>query len=185
MYLVGPYLFSGAELEVWLARRRAAALDELAGISAEQLGSKGADAVLRELRGRYGVAHTALHSDDAFFAGERELTAEERASINVSADDTTRYKALSIVIPFSGDEHLLTCTPSIYSAHQPQAEVKDGKITVTYFLSEIEEAQLENSFQRLIALIDRTLEVTQWQALGHNEKLGEALHGEIARRLRG
>lgn len=184
MYLVGPYLFSGDDLEAYLAARRREALAALAEIPASDISAKGPDAVLAALHRRFAVAPTSLHEDDAYFGAERELDAEERASIGIKPDDGGTFKAISIVIPFSGDEHLLTCTPTIYSAHQPQAEVKDGKVTVTYFLNAVEEAQLENSFKRLIALIDRTLEVTQWQAMGHNEKLKEALSGAIGEKAR-
>ena len=53
--------------------------------------------------------------------------------------------------------------------------MKDGELHVTYFLNETEEFQLENNFKRLIALVDRTLEVTQWQAMAYNEQLMDAL----------
>lgn len=184
MYLIGPYLFSGDDLNACLEGRRAEALRALAEIPREEIAARGPDSILQSLCERFSVAHTALRTDEAFFAGERSLTEEEREAIGVAAPDAGRYKALSIVIPFTGDERLLICTPSIYSAHQPQAEVRDGRLTVTYLLNEAEEMQLENNFKRLIALIERTLEVTQWQAMGHNEKLAEALSAALAEHIR-
>jgi hypothetical protein len=44
----------------------------------------------------------------------------------------------------------------------------------------VEEFQLENNFRRLVALVERTLEVTQWQAMAYNERLSEALAGAVA-----
>ncbi len=180
MFMVGPYLFSGDSLEGYLAAQRAAAIAALkervpAGASAARR-----DAVLREVHARFRIPVTNMNVEDAHFTAERPLTGEEREAIGVAPEDADKYKAISIAIPYAGDAHLFTCTPTIYSAHQPQAEVKDGELHVTYFLNEIEEFQLENNFKRQIALIDRTLEVTQWQAMAYNEQLMDALSGALA-----
>ena len=82
-------------------------------------------------------------------------------------------------MPYSGDSHLFTCQPTVYSAHQPQAEVTEDALHLTWFLAEVEEFQLENNFKRIIALIDRTLEVTQWQAMACNQEMMEALKAEV------
>lgn len=183
MFLVGAYLFSGDNLEAYLGGRRDAALKALSEISPDDIRAKGRNAVLRDLRDRFAVPQTTLHVDDAYFQAERALKPDELEAIGARPEDSEKFKALSIVIPFSGDEHLLTCTPNIYSANQPQADVADGKVTVTYFINEVEEMQLENNFKRLVALVERTLEVTQWQAMGHNEKLTDALSAALAERL--
>ena len=180
MFLVGPYLFSGDDLDAYLAARREAALKAAAAIPSTEVAERGRDAVLGDLYAQYSVPVTDLHPESAHFTAERKLTAEEREAVGVSDEDADKLKAISIAIPYSGDEHLFTCTPTIYSAHQPQAEVKDGALNVTYFLTEVEEFQLENNFKRLIALVERTLEVTQWQAMAHNERLSEALSGALA-----
>ncbi len=179
MFLVGPYLFSGDDLDAYLSGRQAEALKAAADITANDLRARGRSAVLRDLHARFAVPVTNLSVEEAFFTNERKLTADEGAAIGAKPEDIDKFKALSICIPFSGDEHLFTCTPTIYSAHQPQAEVKDGKLNVTYFLNEVEEFQLENNFKRLVALIERTLEVTQWQAMSYNERLAEALSAAI------
>jgi hypothetical protein len=179
MFLVGPYLFSGDDLDAYLAGRRTAALTAAAEIPPAEVAGRGRDAVIGDLYARYSIPVTDLHPESAHFTAERKLTPEEREAVGVSDEDAGKLKAISIAIPYSGDEHLFTCTPTIYSAHQPQAEVRDGALNVTYFLTEVEEFQLENNFKRLIALIERTLEVTQWQAMAHNERLSEALSGAI------
>lgn len=181
MFMVGPYLFSGDKLDEYLSGRRAAALEAVKELPAEKLADSPRDALV-EVHKRYSIPVTNLHADTAHFTGERQLTGEECEAIGASPDDAEKFKAISIAIPFTGDEHLFTCTPAIYSAHQPQAEVKDGELHVTYFLSETEEFQLEQNFKRNIALIERTLEVTQWQAMTHNEQLMDALNEAISAR---
>jgi hypothetical protein len=180
MFLVGPYLFSGDDLDAYLAGRRAAALKAAAEIPPTEVEARGRDAVIGDLYARFAVPVTNLHPESAHFTADRKLTEEEREAIGLKEEDADKLKAISIAIPYSGDEHLFTCTPTVYSAHQPQADVKDGNLTVTYFLTEVEEFQLENNFKRLVALVERTLEVTQWQAMAHNERLWEALSGAIA-----
>jgi hypothetical protein len=175
MFLIGPYLFSGEILEDYLAARRAEALKAVADIKDTELAARGREAVITDLHRRYSIPVTDMHVDQAHFSGERPMTLEECQSIGARAEDADKFKAITISIPYSGDAHLFTCTPTIYSANQPQADVRDGALHVTYFLSEPEEMQLENNFKRLIALIERTLEVTQWQAMTHNELLMGAL----------
>ena len=180
MFMVGPYLFSGDTLESYLADQRAAAVAALKERVPAGASPAKREAAVREVFERFLIPVTNMQVEGAHFTDERPLTDEERAAIGVAPEDGAPYKAISIAIPYSGDAHLFTCTPAIYSAHQPQAEVKDGELHVTYFLSEIEEFQLENNFKRQIALIDRTLEVTQWQAMAYNEQLMDVLSGALA-----
>ncbi len=182
MFMVGPYLFSGDPLEAYLTARRAAAVEAVEGMPDGELAARGREEVLAEMHRRFRIPVTNMHVDKAHFTGERPLSEDERAAIGVAAEDAHKFKAITISIPYSGDAHLFTCTPAIYSAHQPQAEVRDGALHVTYFLNEAEEFQLENNFKRQVALIERTLEVTQWQAMGHNEQLVETLQNAVTAR---
>jgi len=184
LFIVGPYLFSGDELELYLKDRQAEAL--AAARTADTGGSgSGNDAAkdpgdcVRALYERFHIPETRMHIDQACFSGERPLKDEECEAIAVKDEDRDTYKATSITIPYSGDEHLFTCQPTVYSANQPQAEVKDGVLHMTWFLAEVEESQLENNFKRQIALIERTLEVTQWQAMGCNQAMMSALKAEF------
>ena len=179
MYLVGPYLFSGDELDAYLQARKAEALS--AARAARKSGdskSSGAELV-GEIFDRFRIPETGMHPEKAYFTGDRPLDDEECESIGVREEDREGYKSVGIVVPYSGDEHLFVCRPTIYSAHQPQAEVKDGCLHMQWFLNEVEESQLENNFKRQIALIDRTLEVSQWQAMGCNQEMMDALKQEI------
>ena len=179
MFVVGPYLFTGEELDKYLVARKAAALaaarEEASGADSE---ADGADLVAA-IYDRFHIPQTQMHPDDAYFIEEHPLDDEQCAAIGVSDEDKPKYKSIGIVVPYTGDEHLLTRQPTIYSAHQPQAEVKDGALHMEWYLNEVEEYQLENNFKRQIALIDRTLEVTQWQAMGCNQEMMEALKQEI------
>lgn len=180
MFIVGPYLFSGDELDSYLKDRKGEALAAArtkAGPSHD--GGMDAGGCVRALYDRFHVAETQLHIDKAFFSGEHPLDDEECAAIGVKEEDRQKYKAVSISVPYSGDSHLFTCRPAVYSANQPQAEVKDGALHMTWFLAEVEEFQLENNFKRQIALIERTLEVAQWQAMGCNQELMAALKAEL------
>lgn len=174
MFLVGPYLFSGDDLDAYLTARRADAI-----AAARARGDGGGAEAVRELFERFRIPETGMHVEKAHFTDERGLTADESEAINVKDEDRHKFKAVTIAIPYSGDEHLFTCRPAVYSAHQPQAEVRDGALHMTWFLSEAEEFQLENNFKRQIALIERTLEVTQWQAMGCNQEIMEALKAEL------
>lgn len=169
MFVVGPYLFSGEELDIYLKGRKAAALEAVRDAE-KAANTSGADAV-RAIYDQFSIADTKLHADRAHFTEERPLNAEECEAIGAREEDRDKHKAITIAIPFSGDEHLLTDRPTIYSAHQPQADIRDGALHLTWFLNEIEEHQLENNFKRQIALIERTLEVTQWQAMACNQEM--------------
>lgn len=161
MFTVGPYLFSGEVLAEALSAQRE---------EARTAARDGAEDI-KALFDRFRVADTKMHVDRAYFAEERPLTDEEAEAIAVPEADRATYKAITIAVPYSGDPRLFTHTPTIYSAHQPQAEVGDGLLRFTWFLGEAEEFQLENNFKRTISLVERTLEVTQWQAMDHNESL--------------
>jgi len=175
MYLVGSYLFSGEDLAEHLKARHAEALRVAAAVPADEIAAKGRDAVLRDLYARFAIPVTQMHVDRAAFENERALNADELEAIGVRPEDADSYKAISISIPYTGYKLLFTGTPTVYSANQPQAAVRDDDLLVTYLLSEVEEMQLENNFKRQIALIERTLEVTQWQAMAYNEQLMDAL----------
>jgi len=178
VYIVGPYLFTGDELEGYLKGRKAAALDAARQEKGTGSARPGAD-IVRAVYDRYSIPNTGMHVDRAFFVDERPLNDEECDAIAVRDEDKESYKAVTIAVPYSGDSHLFTDMPTIYSANQPQAEVKDGALYLTWFLAEVEEFQLENNFKRMIALIERTLEVTQWQAMACNQEMMEALKAEV------
>ncbi len=180
MFIVGPYLFSGDELDSYLKGRQAEAV---AAAWVADDGGDGApdspgDRVLA-LYDRFHIADTKMHVDKAHFTAERPLIDEESAAIAVKDQDKGKYKAITIAVPYSGDDHLFTCRPTVTSANQPQAEIKDGALHMTWFLAEVEEFQLEANFKRQIALIERTLEVTQWQAMGCNQEMMAALKAEL------
>ena len=183
MFIVGPYLFSGDELAEYLQARKAGTLAAAGEKAGEQEndgeGAAGGADLVAAIYDRFHIAETELHPDQAYFIAERPLDDEEWASIGVADEDRQKYKRMGIVVPYSGDQHLFTCRPTIYSAHQPQADVRDGALHMIWFLNEVEEDQLENNFKRQIALIDRTLEVTQWQAMGCNQEMMEDLKREI------
>jgi hypothetical protein len=175
MYLVGSYLFSGEDLAEHLTARRAEAVQAAAAVAPDDIAARGRDAVLRDLYARFVIPVTQMHVDRAAFENERPLSDDEREAIGVKPEDADTYKAISISIPYSGYALLFTGTPTVYSANQPQAEVRSDDLLVTYLLAEVEEMQLENNFKRQIALIERTLEVTQWQAMAFNEQLMDVL----------
>lgn len=179
MYIVGPYLFTGDELDVYLKDRKAAAVEAARAEKATVGGAQSGADIVRAVYDQYAIPDTQMHVDRATFVEERPLNDEECAAIAVGDEDKDSYKLVTIAVPYSGDSHLFTCRPTIYSANQPQAEVKDDALCITWFLAEVEEFQLENNFKRTIALIERTLEVTQWQAMGCNQEMMEALKSEV------
>lgn len=179
MFIVGPYLFTGDELAEYLEARKAEALAAAREAKSSGDGESGGADLVRAIYDRFHIPETEMHPDQAYFTAERPLDDEQCAAIGVGDEDKPKYKSMGIVVPYSGDEHLFTCQPTIYSAHQPQAEVKDGALHMNWYLNEVEEYQMENNFKRLIALIDRTLEVTQWQAMGCNQEMMAALKAEL------
>ncbi|MBT3793463.1 MAG: hypothetical protein HN658_04730 [Rhodospirillales bacterium] len=174
MYVVGAYLFSGEELDIYLKAQKRAALDVAArakdGKDEEFSSLDPADQV-RAIYDRFAIPDTSMHVDKAAFVDERPLTIEECDAIKAPEEDRAKHKAITIAIPYSGDIHLLVDRPTIYSAHQPQADIRDGVMNLIWFMNEVEEPQLENNFKRQIALIERTLEVTQWQSMGANQEM--------------
>lgn len=179
MFIVGPYLFTGDELDAYLKDRMAEALRAARAEKADAEPSRSHADIVRAVYDRFRIPETHMHVDKAFFVDERPLNDEECAAIAVGDEDKAKYKAVTIAVPYSGDSHLFTCQPTIYSANQPQAEVTDEALRMTWFLAEVEEFQLETNFKRTIALIERTLEVTQWQAMGCNQEMMAALKAEV------
>ena len=180
MFIVGPYLFSGDEFDLYLKDRKAEAMVAARGADGggDRADGDAGDRV-SALYERFHIAETKMHLDQAYFSGEHPLDDEECAAIAVKDEDRENYKSITIAIPYSGDAHLFTCQPAVFSANQPQADVKEDTLHLTWFLSEVEEFQLENHFKRQIALIERTLEVTQWQAMGCNQEMMAALKAEL------
>lgn len=178
MYIVGPYLFTGDELDGYLKNRKAEALEAARAERETHQDRSGAE-IVRAVYDRFSIPDTNMHVDRATFVEERPLNDEECEAIAVADEDKANYKRITIAIPYSGDPHLFTGKPAVYSANQPQAEVKDDALYLTWFLAEVEEFQLENNFKRMIALIERTLEITQWQAMGCNQEMMEALKAEV------
>ena len=179
MFIVGPYLFTGDELDAYLKDRKAEALASARDGMARGGGARPGAEIVRSVYDRFRIPETRMHVDRAHFVEERPLNDEECEAIAVRDEDRATYKAVTIAVPYSGDTHLFTCRPTIYSANQPQAEVRDGALFITWFLAEVEEFQLENNFKRTIALIERTLEVSQWQAMACNQDMMEALKTEV------
>jgi hypothetical protein len=83
----------------------------------------------------------------------------------------TMLNSVTIAIPFQGPPELLTMRPNVFSAHQPEGEIRGQELLVSFVAPLVREDFIEYRFQQHIALIERTLEVTQWQAMDFNTEL--------------
>ncbi len=132
------------------------------------------DELLTSLLARFRMADPGLSLDKSYFVAERRLgpgDLEEFEAANLPAGDITKFKAITIAIPIKGDAALFEGRPSIYNMHQPQADIVDGELHICFLLAEVEEWHLEQNFKQHIGLIERQLEVTQWQVMGFNADL--------------
>lgn len=186
MFIAGEYLFSGQDLnEVFQARHRQVreavdALDSGAFKAGDGTG------LAQSLVTRFSIDEPGMKIDKSYFLDERALDPTEVMETDPSNPDpsseSVAMKAVTIAIPITGDESMFQCRPAMYSVHQPQAEIADHELRICFLITEFEEQLLEQRFEQQLALIERQLEVTQWQIKGFNSELPEFVHGVIAAR---
>jgi hypothetical protein len=188
MYLAGGQLFSGPDLKTFLADR----LDELdraiAALSAEDFAARSEAALESMLASRFRMPEAHLVAEDSYFIEEREMTVAEAGlpTEGLPTEGGTPYppdailKSVTIAIPFRGHSALFTHRPNVFSAHQPEATVVGQELHIGFIVAPEEEWMIQHRFQQHIALIERTLEVTQWQAMDFNSELT----GHIRAKLR-
>lgn len=190
MYLSGGQLFSGPDLKTFLAERLAA-LDQVIGeLGPADFAAARWATLATGLFARFRIADTQLLADQSYFVDEHDMTLAEAGlpSEGLPADGGQAYppdailKSVTIAIPFQGDPVLLTHRPAVFSAHQPEATVVGQELHVGFIAAAEEEWMIEHRFQQHIALIERTLEVTQWQAMDFNAKLADHIHAKLKAR---
>ncbi len=178
MFTTGAYLFSGQDLnEVFQARHRQIN-QAIAALDADAL-TAGNSELAQSLVTRFTIAEPGMAIDKSYFLDERALDPAEAMEANPSSE-ALPMKAVTIAIPITGDETMFQCRPAMYSIHQPQAECADHELRIRFLLTEAEEQHLEHSFQQQLALIERQLEVIQWQIKGFNSELPEFVQGALA-----
>jgi hypothetical protein len=188
MYLAGGQLFSGPQLKDFLADRLNQVDGAVAALDAADFAARSEAALESMLVSRYRMPEGHLLAEDAYFVEERELTVAEAnlPTEGLPSEGGQAYpsdmilKSVTIAIPFHGEPALLTHRPDVFSAHQPEAGVVGQELHVGFIVAPEEEWMIQHRFQQHIALIERTLEVTQWQAMDFNS----ALTGQIRAKLR-
>ncbi len=178
MYLAGEQLFNDGDLKDWLEARLKEAFAYIDSFTAENFAAYSDMALESAVMSRYRVPETHLFVDQAHFVEESELTVAEAnlplegqpVGGNPLSPDTV-LKSITIAIPFQGPPQLLTMRPNVFSVHQAEGEVKDQQVIVNFVVPKVREDFVEQRFQQHIALIERTLEVTQWQAMDFNTEL--------------
>ncbi len=178
MFTTGSYLFSGQDLnEVFQARHRQIN-QAIEALDSDAL-KAGNSELAQSLVTRFAIAEPAMVIDKCYFLDERALDAAEAKQANPSGE-VPPMKAVTIAIPITGEEIMFQCRPAMYSVHQPQADIADHELRICFLLTEAEEQHLEQSFQQQLALIERQLEVIQWQIKGFNSELPEFVQGALA-----
>ena len=181
MYIAGNYLFSGTDLDEIFEARRQEMRQAVEAMGPEEVREADGD----ELLARFRMADPGMRLDKSYFVDERRLgpgDAEEFEAANLSAGDIAKFKAITIAIPIEGDASLFEGRPSIYNMHQPQADIVDGELHICFLLAEAEEWHLEQNFKQHIGLIERQLEVTQWQVMGFNAGLPGDIQAALEKR---
>ncbi len=185
MYIAGNYLFSGQELDELFETRRQEMRRAIEAMDAEEVREADGDELLTRLLARFRMADPGLRLDKSYFVAERRLgpgDADEFEAANLPAEDITKFKAITIAIPIKGDASLFEGRPSIYNMHQPQADIVDDELHICFLLAEVEEGHLEQNFKQHIGLIERQLEVTQWQVMGFNAGLPGDIQAALSER---
>ncbi len=181
MYIAGNYLFSGTDLDEIFEARRQEMRQAIEAMAPEEA----CQADGNELLARFRLADPGMRLDKSYFVNERRLgpgDREEFEAADLPAGDIAEYKAITIAIPIKGDASLFEGRPSIYNMHQPQADIVDEELHICFLLTEFEESHLEQNFQQHISLIERQLEVTQWQVKGFNDKLAGDIQAALRKR---
>lgn len=188
MYLAGGQLFSGPALTNFLDDLLREADVAVMALTAADFAARSEAALESMLVSRLRVPETHLVVEDSYFIDERDVTVAEiglPTEGRPTEGDTPLpldaiLKSVTIAIPFRGHPVLFTHRPNVFSAHQPEATVVGHELHVGFIVAPEEEWMIQHRFQQHIALIERTLEVTQWQAMDFNA----TLIGEIRTRLR-
>ena len=190
MYLAGGQLFSGPDLRTFLGDRLIALDQAITALGAADFAARSEAALESDLASRFHMPDTQLLSHDSYFVAEQEMTVAE-AGLPVAglpseggqpyAPDTI-LKSVTIAIPFQGHPALLTHRPNVFSAHQPEATVVGQELHIGFIVAPEEEWMIEHRFQQHIALIERTLEVTQWQAMDFNAHLPGQIRAQLRNR---
>ncbi len=184
MYIAGNYLFSGTDLDEIFEARRQEMRQAIEAMGPEEVLEADGD----ELLARFRMNDPGMRLDKSYFVDERRLgpgDSEEFEAADLPAGDITKYKAITIAIPIKGDASLFEGRPSIYNMHQPQADIVDEELHICFLLTEFEESHLEQNFQQHISLIERQLEVTQWQVMGFNAELAGDIQAALKKRKGG
>lgn len=188
MYIAGNYLFSGTDLDETFEARRQEMRQAIEAMDAQEVTAADGDELLTSLLARFRLADPGLRLDKSYFVAERRLgpdDADDLEAANIAADDIAKYKAITIAIPIKGDASLFEGRPSIYNMHQPQADIVDEELHICFLLTEFEETYLEQNFKQQIGLIERQLEVTQWQVMGFNASLAGDIQAALSARKEG
>lgn len=188
MYLAGGQLFSGPHLNEFLADRMAEVAAAVAALGAEDFAARSEAALESMLVSRFRMSEGQLLSEEAYFVDERELSVAEAKlpSEGLPSGGGQAYpsdmvlKSVTIAIPFRGHAAFFTHRPNVFSTHQPEAEVVGQALHVGFIAAPEEEWMIQHRFQQHVALIERTLEVTQWQAMDFNSELA----GQVRAKLR-
>ncbi len=178
MYLAGEQLFNDGDLKDWLDARLQEAVGYIDSFTAENFAAYSDMALESAVMSRYRVPDVLLLVDKAYFVEESELTVAE-ANLPLEGQPVggnplpldTKLKSITIAIPFQGPHQLLTMRPNVFSVHQAEGEVRGQEVIVNFVVAAVREDFVEHRFQQHIALIERTLEVTQWQAMDFNTEL--------------
>lgn len=179
MYLAGEQLFNDGDLKDWLDARLKEAFAYVDSFTPENFAAYSDMALESAVMSRYRVPETHLFVDRAYFVEEQELTVAE-ANLPMEGQPTeganpllpdTKLKSVTIAIPFQGPSQLLSMRPNVFSAHQAEGEIRGQELWVNFVAAAVREDAIEYRFQQHIALIERTLEVTQWQAMDFNTEL--------------
>lgn len=181
MYIAGNYLFSGRDLDEIFEARRQEMRQAIEAMGPEEVREADGD----ELLARFRMADPGMRLDKSYFVNERRLgpgDTEEFEAANLPAGDIAKFKAITIAIPIKGDASLFEGRPSIYNMNQPQADIVDGELHICFLLAEVEEGHLEQNFKQHIGLIERQLEVTQWQVMGFNADLPGDIQAALKKR---
>ena len=185
MYIAGNYLFSGTDLDEIFEARRQEMRQAIEAMGPEEVREADGDELLARLLARFRLADPGMRLDKSYFVDERRLgpgDTEEFEAANLAAGDIAKYKAITIAIPIKGDASLFDGRPSIYNIHQPQADIVDEELHICFLLTEFEESHLEQNFKQHIGLIERQLEVTQWQVMGFNAELAGDIQAALKKR---
>lgn len=168
-------LFRQYSLDDYLRSRTQSLENEVSSFDSGKFNQE-ESALLEQLVNKYSIkTPTIMESDTKIDAHEAQITLNDRGSRIFDYDDgpvTVKGLSITVSIPFQGNSQLFQCTPSSYTlSGTPDADVRDGKIILSYETTEKDADKIKGLWVNDIRVIKENLGWIERDAINYNNSL--------------